>query len=190
MNFTSEFGDKTIPNSTVFEGIFFGRNSNGTLVDGGKYISGSILYGLVMDFGGYEATAASYYCNGNTAGVYLDTVSVRLVDVTIRGDWSHYGNGIYICKPDSDVWLNNVTVQNAGRHGIYIISSVEKVFLLNVEVHGCYRDGISIAYVDYTTISGSRIHDNRGDQVYVQDFGDSIFIMDSCTISNSNGRGV
>ena len=51
---TGEYGSTSIKNATVFDGIWFGPKSTGTVLgDGKKYVDGSILRHCIMNFGGY-----------------------------------------------------------------------------------------------------------------------------------------
>lgn len=162
MNLTFEYGDSAIPNSTVFDGIYFGPNCNGTTAgDGNQYISGSILQGLDINFGGYDQASAS---------IYLDGVSVMLKNVNVRGDWSRNVHGIYIYNPEDSVLLDGVSIENAGGEGIFISYASSQITIMNVEVHGCRSYGIRIMYSESSIISRSHIHHNGEDQVYVSDY--------------------
>ena len=166
MNFTRMYGSMEIPNSTVFGGIYFGPNSNGTLVgDGNQYISGSILQGLYVNFGGYHQASAS---------VYLNRVSVMLRKVSIMGDWSKSVYGVYIYDPEDLLLLDEVSVESMGSDGIYIGYASNKITLTNLEVLGCRYYGIRIVYSSSSSMSRSHIHHNGqygNAQVYIYDWG-------------------
>lgn len=162
-NFTSEYGNDEIENTTVFDGIYFGPNSNGTETgQGNQYISGSILSHCEIHFGGYFKSDKS---------VYINSVSVMMNDVLIWGDWSRYVDGIYIQYPSSVVLLDGVVVRNAGSYGVYIYSAHDGATLSNVQVHGCRHDGVHIENSGSTVIAHSVFRDSGGDQVYIYDSG-------------------
>lgn len=162
LNFTTEYGNSKIENSTVWDGIYFGPDSNETELSEGNnlYISGSIISHCKIYFGGYYTKGAS---------VHQDEVSVLMKEVTIFGDFSRYVNGIEIYNPNTPVYLDGVSVRNAGSNGIYIRYADEGALISKADVHGCRYKGVRIEYSGSTTLVSSRIHSNLDDQVYVYD---------------------
>ena len=163
-NLTDEYGSSDVLVSTVFNGIYFGANSNGTQVsEGNQYIAGSLLSNCIVKYGGYFQSSAS---------VYLDRTSVMLKNMTVIGDWSRYVYGVYVYNPSTFVLIDEVRVYNAGSIGVYIYSADERVTLTDISVQGCRGDGVNIQYTSSSVIiSGSQFHDNQGYQVYVYDSG-------------------
>lgn len=158
-NFTSYFGNSPIEYSTVFDGLYFGPNSNGTVLgEGNKYIDGSILRHCTINFGGYHS---------NSASIYLDQVSVMLEKVTILGDWSRAVYGVYAYYLQDPLLFNEVSVKSAGYDGLYIMYAHGGITLSHIDIQGCRNNGITIFYSGSTYVHGSTFDGNGGVQVYV-----------------------
>ena len=158
-NLTIEYGKIDIENSTVFDGVYFGPSSIGTIFgEGNQYIDGSILRHCYLKFGGYFQSSAS---------IYLDQVSVMLEHVTVLGDWSQSVSGVYVYFPSDLVVLIGVSIQNAGYDGLYISYAYGGISLSDIDISGCQYNGLTIHFYGSSDIRGSTFDGNGGDQVYL-----------------------
>jgi hypothetical protein len=157
-NLTVEYGKLDIENSTVFDGIYFGPNSIGTIFgEGNQYIDGSILRHCYVKFGASVT---------NSASLYLDQVSVMLEKVTIMGDWSRTAYGVCVYAPVDALVFTGVCIQNAGYDGLYISYAYGGIFLSDIDIRGCLYNGLTIHFYGSAYVRGSTFDGNGGDQVY------------------------
>jgi hypothetical protein len=157
-NLTVEYGKLDIENSTVFDGIYFGPNSIGTIFgEGNQYIDGSILRHCFVKFGASVT---------NSASLYLDQVSVMLEKVTIMGDWSRTAYGVCVYAPVDALVFTGVCIQNAGYDGLYISYAYGGIFLSDIDIRGCLYNGLTIHFYGSADVRGSTFDGNGGDQVY------------------------
>ncbi len=157
-NLTVEYGKLDIENTTVFDGIYFGPNSIGTIFgEGNQYIDGSILRHCYLKFGGSIT---------NSASIYLDQVSVMLEKVTVMGDSIRPAYGVYVYAPVDALVFYGVSIQNAGYDGLYISYAYGGISLTDVEISGCLYNGLTIHFYGSADVRGSTFDGNGGDQVY------------------------
>lgn len=149
---TAEYGDTTIANTTVWDGIYFGPSSNGTVLGGANtYVSGSIIRYCTVQYGGYFK---------RTASIYLDRVGVALDQVSILGTWDRSVSGIYLYYPQDPVFLHGLSVTDSGNYGMYMISPASSTSLVDVNIKRSKNYGLYMSNSKETSIFRSSFHDN------------------------------
>ncbi|KAL3790397.1 hypothetical protein ACHAW5_008354 [Stephanodiscus triporus] len=175
----------TIENSTIFDGILFGPNSNGTVFgDNMEYVAGSIIRHCEVKYGGYYKSSAT---------IRLDEVSVMLDHVTIIGQWGRSVDGILFIRPSGPVFLRSVNISNAGGSGIVVSEAKRISSFADVNIHGCYREGLVIRYskeavIVRSTFDGNGESSEVNSQVYSYG-GTGDFNVTSCLFVNSKDVG-
>jgi len=148
----AEYGDASIESSSLFDGIYFGANSNPTVLGGGNtYVSGSVIRHCVLEYGGYFS---------KTASIYLDRVSVALDQVTILGKWDRSVTGVYINRPLDPVLLRGVNVTNAGSYGVYVYFPTSTTEIVDTAIEGSRNYGLYLNQVKETNVVRSSVHNN------------------------------
>jgi hypothetical protein len=132
----AKYNDPSIKNSTIFDGILFGPNSNGTVFgDNMEYVAGSIIRPCEIKYGGYYKSSAT---------IFLDEVSVMLDHIAIIGEWGRNVHGIYFSRPSGPVFLWGVIISNAGGSGIEVYDATRISSFTDVNIHGCRSYGLVI----------------------------------------------
>ena len=154
----AEYGDASIESDTVFDGIYFGPGSNGTVLGGGNtYVDGSIIRHCTVQFGGYFE---------NIASIYFDRVSVALDQVSILGKWDRSVHGIYFNRPVGPVFLCGVNVTNAGNYGVYVYYPASETYIVDAVIQGSRNYGLYMYYSKETRILRSSFHENDESNYY------------------------
>ena len=182
-NLTAEYTNSNVSVSTVFRGMYFGPNSNGTeLSEEDEYIGGSLLRNCIVRYMGY------YYSPDSS--IRLDRASVMLKNVTIEGDRSKSVKGIHINNPTTPVLIDRVGVHEAGKYGVYIESAQKKVTLTDVSVHNSGSYGVFISYPrDKVTLADVSVHNSGSDGMYFYNPSDRVALID-VLVHGSRNNGV
>jgi len=135
-------------------------------------------------------------CNimdGDTHGIYAEgnetvNVTLNIANCVITNTTSDVldGNGIFI-NGNSNVLINNVTINNTQEDGIKLIDTVNVTIQGDTVISNSQADGI---YLDDSTVivDGAHIHDNGQRGIYLET-SNSSYIANS-TIAMNNGIGI